>query len=164
MTTTNALRPTTTTVELQHRGSRRRHRIAAAGRQLQHLPDAAHHAAAEPGSAQSARYQSVHPAARRVRLRRAAGQHEHQPANPDLNAADLGSDLGDAIGRRQCHISSNTATLSKRPARPAAWGFTSPSPATGKDHHHQLDRTGRLHRDHVAQCRQPDLHLEWPGQ
>ena len=91
--------------------------IATARRQLRHLPAAPDHAAAEPGPARSARYQSVHPAARRVRLGRAAGQHEHQSADADLAAADLGSDLGAAIARRR--PSRSAATPQRFPMRPA---------------------------------------------
>ena len=133
-------------------------------RQFRYVSSAPDHAAAEPGPASSARHQSVHPTTGRVRLGRAAGQHEHQPANADLDAADLGGDVGAATCRLTVTVSGNAAALSNatnsaadlepqllRRRRPAQ----SPSPAR---------RADRLHRNGVAQRRNAELQLERPGQ
>ena len=93
---------------------------------------------------------------------RAAGQHELEPANPDLDAADFGVLAGAATGRRQCHHQQQHRDAVQSDRQPGDVGLLLALAGHRRRHHHQLDRTGRLHRHHAASA--GNQTYTWNGQ
>ncbi len=79
---------------------RKRAGFPADRRQLSELSDPADDAIAEPESARSARHQPVHPAARRIRRRPAAAQHQRLAGDAGIPAADRAIDPGARLRRQ----------------------------------------------------------------